>query len=128
MKNHLYPPDRGPVIRLSLSTLHTHSEDLYEAKYLFPNETVSYQLESMSFDIEDKHNQIGYPRTLDKLDEFNSDVIVIREKVDQKKSGLYPLLPDHLATQLCNEGKTFIVSTCMPICLPVFIRIKPERL
>lgn len=105
MKNHLYPPDQGPVIKLSLLSLHTHSGDLYEVNYLFPNETDSHQNESTPFEIEDKHNKIRYPGTLDKLDEFNSDVISIREKVEQEKLKFYPLLPDHLTTQLCNEQK-----------------------
>lgn len=103
MKHHLYPPDQGPVIRIVSIFTQTHTRYTYEVKYLCPDETAGHQYETLPFEIEDKTGKNKYPATLDKLDEYNADVISAGNKASKKMTGFFTLLPDHLTGQLAPE-------------------------
>lgn len=103
MKHHLYPPDQGPVIRILSTFQQTHTRTTYEVQYLCPNENTGHQYESLPFEIEDKTGKNKYPATLDKLDEYNADVISAGNKVDKKMTTFFALLPDHLTGLLGPE-------------------------
>ena len=104
--NNLYPPDKGPVIRILSSGPQARAGSSYDVQYLCPDESNINKHDSLPFDIEDKHCNNKYPATMDKLDEYNADVINTGAKVAEKKTGIFTLLPDHLTGQMCAEQKT----------------------
>ena len=103
--NNLYLPDKGPVIRILSAGPQAQAGSSYEVQYLCPDELNSNKHESLPFDIEDKHGKNKYPATLDKLDEYNADVINTGARVAEKMTGFFTLLPDHLIGQMGVEQK-----------------------